>query len=61
MVVTAIEMANESGIDPKVFRAALREQDFPWHAHNARWEVQRGSPEHEQMRRVLDGLLRGKK
>jgi hypothetical protein len=61
MVVTAVEMANESGIDPKSFRAALRAQKFHWHAHNARWEVESGSHENEQMRRVLIALLRGQK
>jgi hypothetical protein len=52
-LVTAVEMVcNDSG-KAKAFRAALREQKFPWHGRNARWTVRRDSPEHYDMQRVL--------
>ncbi len=52
-IVTAVEMAKSKGIDPKRFRAALRAENFKWHLHNHPWAVPKGSPEHEDMRRVL--------
>ena len=58
--VTAADMARENGIDPKVFRAALRRQGFRWHQHNGRWTVPRNSPEHHNMLRVLELMTRGK-
>jgi len=51
--VTAIEMAIDARVDPKVFRAALRKERFPWHVHGAQWTVARYSPEHGQMAAVL--------
>jgi hypothetical protein len=56
--VTAVELAREAGIDPKTFRAALRRERFPWHRHNASWTALRGSPQHENMLRVLSRLNR---
>ena len=35
--ITAIEMANQAKIDPKVFRHALREENFDWHKPSDRW------------------------
>jgi hypothetical protein len=55
--ITAIEMAKEGGVDPKAFRAALRDGQPTWHALNSLWTVQKGSPKHEYMREVLSSLL----
>jgi len=55
-VVTAVEMAKAKHVDPKTFRQALRDQNFPWHSHNEPWVVEKGSPEHKDMLRVLDTL-----
>jgi hypothetical protein len=55
-VITAVQMARAHGIDPKRFRAALRQARIPWHAHNARWVVGISSPEHKDMERVLATL-----
>lgn len=41
-VITAVEMAEASGIDPKRLRAALRAANLQWHPHNGRWEAVRG-------------------
>lgn len=54
--ITAVEMAIASGIDPKRFRAALRAANLDWHPHNGRWEVVRGSDEHQDMERVMAQL-----
>ena len=53
-VVTAFEMANAAGIDPRTFRAALRKQGFRWHSDA--WAVQKDSPEHDDMRRVVGNV-----
>jgi len=53
---TAEEMAKQAGIDPKRFRHALREKNFPWHVHNDRWTVEIGSENHQQMELVLREL-----
>jgi hypothetical protein len=55
--VRAIEMAKQAGIDPKVFRSALRKAGLCWHGHYDRWEVPQGSVEHVKMQEVLDSLL----
>jgi hypothetical protein len=55
-MITAEEMAKEAGVNPKVFRAALRKEKFRWHIHNAPWCVREGSSEHRDMLRVLNGL-----
>ena len=57
--VTAVEMVGNDRSKAKVFRAALREQKFPWHRHNDRWMVRRDSPEHDDMRGVLATMPRG--
>lgn len=54
--ITAVEMALESGIDPKRFRAALRAASLDWHPYNGRWEVVRGSDQHQDMERVMAQL-----
>lgn len=58
-LLTAIDMALASGIDPKRFRAALRAASLGWHPHNGRWEVVRGSDQHQDMERVMAGLCGG--
>ena len=55
-VTDAVDMAKSAGIDPKQFRSELRKQAFPWHAHNGRWTVVLGSPQHTEMQRVLDAM-----
>ena len=56
--VTAVEIAKEAGIDPKRFREALRRENFRWHLRkNAPWTVERNSPEHLDMLRVLKRLI----
>ncbi len=55
-VITAVEMAEATGIDPKRLRAALRAARLQWHPHNGRWEVVRGSDQHRDMERVMARL-----
>ena len=55
-LITAVEMANANGIDPKRFRAALRAEGLGWHSHNGRWEVMRGSSQHADMENVMARL-----
>jgi hypothetical protein len=56
IMTTAEEMARHAGVDPKIFRQALREERFPWHGHYDRWTVAIGSEQHEAMKRVLKEL-----
>jgi hypothetical protein len=51
--ITAIEMARKAGIDPKLFREVLRDENFDWHKRHDRWTVEIGSGEHRAMQRVL--------
>lgn len=55
-LITAVEMANANGVDPKRFRAALRAAGIGWHSHNGRWEVMRGSSQHADMENVMARL-----
>ncbi|WP_205700597.1 hypothetical protein [Croceicoccus sediminis] len=55
-LITAVEMANANGINPKRFRAALRAAGLGWHSHNGRWEVMRGSSQHADMENVMARL-----
>jgi len=55
-LITAVDMAVASGIDPKRFRAALRAASLGWHPHNGRWEVVQGSDQHQDMERVMAQL-----
>lgn len=55
-LVTAADMARSAGIDPKRFRAALRQANINWHPHNGRWEALRDSAEHRDMLQVLKFL-----
>jgi hypothetical protein len=53
---TAIEMARQAGVDPKIFRRELRKQNFRWHIPNERWIVDIGSERHDAMKAVLRKL-----
>jgi len=55
-LITAVDMAIANGIDPKRFRAALRAASLDWHPYNGRWEVVRGSDQHQDMERVMAQL-----
>lgn len=55
-VTDAVAMAESADIDPKHFRSELRKRAFSWHAHNERWTVIIGSPEHAEMQRVLESM-----
>jgi hypothetical protein len=55
-LITAVDMAVASGIDPKRFRAALRAASLGWHPHNGRWEVVQGSDQHQDMEKVMAQL-----
>ena len=55
-LITAVEMANANGVDPKRSRAALRAAGLGWHSHNGRWEVMRGSSQHADMENVMARL-----
>ncbi|WP_217362450.1 hypothetical protein [Ruegeria arenilitoris] len=57
-MITAVEMSQSEGIDPKDFRSALRAANFKWHSHNDRWVVPIGSSQHEDMLRVLSELTK---
>lgn len=59
-LISAVDMAIASGIDPKRFRAALRAANLDWHPHNGRWEVVRGSCQHQDMDRVMAQLAAGR-
>ena len=46
-------MARMVGLDIALFRAALKEKNFDWHAPETPWAVDVDSPEHAQMIAVL--------
>lgn len=56
LLKSAVQMAREAGVAPKLFREALRKADLKWHSHNARWEVWAGSAEHRDMQTVLERI-----
>jgi hypothetical protein len=60
VLITANDMADAAGVNPKTFRQALRAANLSWHSHFSRWEAEVDSPEHEDMRRVLATLTRHK-
>ena len=53
-------MAKQAGIDPKKFRAALRDAKLGWHIHGHPWIVTVNSQEHADLVDVLESLLRSK-
>lgn len=59
-LTSAADMARAVGVDPKAFRQALRNANFPWHKHNDDWIVELDSAEHSSMRTVLVTLLKRK-
>jgi len=50
---TANEMANRAGVNPQLFRQALRSEKFAWHLDWERWKVEIGSEQHQAMERTL--------
>ena len=56
---TAAEMARSVGVDPDVFRAALRAVKHP-RKRGTDWEVKIDGPSYAGMRTVLVGLILGK-
>jgi hypothetical protein len=56
--ISAAEMANSVGVDPKAFRDALRSAGLAWHQNKASWVVKRDSPQHDDMKTVLVSLLK---
>ena len=57
-LVTAVELANEAGMDPKRFRVALRAARLSWHRLGERWEAERGGQREAEMRAVLKSLAK---
>ena len=56
--ISAVEMADAVGVDPRAFMAALRAADLAWRRQKASWIVKRDSPQHEDMKTVLANLLK---
>ena len=50
--INAEAIAKEAGVDPKAFRQALRDKQFPWHVPND-WTVEIGSDHYQSMLDVL--------
>jgi hypothetical protein len=59
--ISAVDMANAVGIDPKAFRDALRSAGLAWHQPKASWIVKRDSPQHDDMKTVLANLIKGRR
>jgi len=59
-LVMASDMAVAVGIDPKAFRQALRDANLTWHQEHDFWIVERGSPQHADMQKVLEAMLRAR-
>lgn len=55
---TVATMAQDIGVSPNAFGAALRSAKFPPRKVKQDWEVKIGSEEHSAMRTVLVTLLR---
>ena len=56
--ISATEMTEAVGVDPKAFTAALRAAAPAWHQRKASWVVKRDGPEHEDMKSILAQLLK---
>jgi len=57
--ITAIEIAEHFGIDPKRLRQALRDENLHWHSQPyARWTAQKNSAEEAGMVRIARQLVR---
>lgn len=61
METTAADMARAAGVDPKIYRAALRRADLYWHAEGAAWTVLIGSDRHKEMEAVLGRLTNARR
>lgn len=57
LFVTAIELAKAPGVNPKMYRSALRGAQLKWRSRYERWRVPEDSPEHHEMLHVLKRLL----
>ena len=57
-VISANDLARAAGVDQKLFRDRLRQARLSWHVLNERWTVPKDSPQHLDMRRVLERLIR---
>jgi hypothetical protein len=51
-MITAIEIANEFGLNPRTLRGALRKARLAWHEHGKHWTVDKGSRQEADMRRI---------
>lgn len=60
-MVTAADLARSADVDPKRFRAALRQANLDWHSHNGKWEVLHDSAEYRDMIEVLELLTLAEK
>jgi hypothetical protein len=58
-LTTAADMAHAIGIEPDLFRNALRSAGYP-RKRNTDWGVAVGSSAHSEMRTILVSLLRRK-
>ena len=54
--ITAAQMAEQRGVDYKLFRTALQAADPPWHQDGESWIAGKGSPPHRDMLDVLEHL-----
>jgi len=59
-LISAVEIAKREQVDPRVFRAALRTANLPWHQHKTPWAAMRGSQEHRDMEAVMAAYLRSR-
>lgn len=56
-MITAVEIAESNGVDPKVFRTKLRKEKLEWHARGDKWTVPTDGPQHADMERVMSELM----
>lgn len=57
--ITAKQMAEAAGVKYDSFLRALARAGLRWHTLDDRWRVTLGSPEHEDMKRVMRRHKRG--
>lgn len=55
-LTTAEEIAQAFGLNPKSYRARLRDADLRWHQAHARWEVEPASPQQSDMLAVAQEM-----
>ncbi len=55
-LVTAEQIARHFGLDPKSYRARLRQAQLDWHEANARWEVETASAEQKDMLSIAEEM-----